>query len=109
MYDERKLLRALGLCARARKLIFGTPMICDAMKGQKKLFLVLSASDNSENTEKRLRDRCAYYGVPHAVLSADGETLAHALGKSARLAAVAVSDENMYRLVSGAMEEKTQS
>ncbi len=108
MRDEGKLLCALGLCARARKLIYGTPMICEAMKDKKKLFLVLSASDNSQNTEKRLRDRCAFYGIAHVTLETDGEALAHALGKSARLAAVAVSDENMYCLVSGAMEEKIQ-
>ena len=31
--NEKKLLGALGLCSRARKLIFGVPMICEAMRG----------------------------------------------------------------------------
>ena len=30
--DEKKFLSSLGLCARAGKVIFGVPMICEAMK-----------------------------------------------------------------------------
>ena len=47
-----KTLQALGLCAKARQLVLGTPMICDALKSKKKPYLVLCASDNSENTAK---------------------------------------------------------
>ncbi len=104
MRNEEKTLRALGLCARARKLIYGTPMVCEALKSKNKPRLVLCAKDNSENTAKRLHDRCAFYGVPVEVLQSDGATLAAALGKSGVLAAVAVSDENMCRLVSGTLE-----
>ena len=68
--------------------------------------MVLCAEDNSENTAKRLRDRCTFYGVPMMLLECDGEALAHALGKSGKLAAVAVSDENLCRLVRGTLEEK---
>ena len=32
MSENRELLGALGLCARAGKLIFGIPMICEALK-----------------------------------------------------------------------------
>ena len=91
---------ALGLCARARKLISGTPMICDALKaGKPKIYLVLSASDNAENTAKRISDRCAFYGARLTVLPVDGDTLARAIGKQSRVAAVAITDEHFYRLV----------
>jgi ribosomal protein L7Ae-like RNA K-turn-binding protein len=97
-----KTLRALGLCAKAGKLVIGTPLICEALKSNtKKPFLVLSSCDNGENTAKRLRDRCNYYGVPLVQLDADGETLSAAIGKNARVAAVAVTDENLCRLVKG--------
>ena len=52
------VLRALGLCAKAGKLVYGTPLICEALKAKKQVFLVVETSDNSENTQKRLRDRC---------------------------------------------------
>ena len=102
----KQTLAALGICAKAGRLIFGTPLICEALKGKQKPWAVLAASDNSSNTEKRLADRCAFYGVELLCLSADGEALAHAVGKSGRVAAVAVTDEQLCRLVRGKFEEE---
>ena len=101
--DEKGLLFALGLAARARALVFGVPQICEALaktkKGGKNPLLVIEASDTSDNTHKRISDRCQYYNVKHVRIAADTATLAHALGKSALLAAVAITDENLCRLV----------
>ena len=99
-------LSALGICAKAGKLISGTPLICEALKGKNKPQVVLAASDNSKNTEKRLADRCAFYGIKLLGLDADGETLAHAVGKSGRVAAVAVTDVQLCRLVCGKFESE---
>ena len=98
--NEKKLLGALGLCARARKLIFGVPMICDAMRNGGKNFpqLVFEASDTSENTHKKIADKTAYYKVRTVRLKCDGATLASALGKTSSLAAVAITDEQMCRM-----------
>ena len=99
--NEEKLLACLGLCARARKLIFGVPMICDAMRNGGKNFpqLVFEASDTSENTHKKIADKTAYYKVRTVRLKCDGATLASALGKTSSLAAVAISDIQMCRMV----------
>ncbi len=102
---DARVLQALGLCARARGLIIGTPMILEAMRGRNVPRLVLSAADNAQNTEKRLTDKCTYYGVRLAHLSCDGERLAAAIGKHRRVAAVAVSDEHLCRLVEKALNE----
>ncbi len=98
--DEKKLLSALGLCARAGKIIIGAPMVCDAMKnfGQKHPKIVFEAADTSENTHKRISDRCGYYKVRHIRLSCSGTALATAVGKSSSVAAVAVTDEQLCRL-----------
>ena len=96
---RESLLRALGLCAKARGLIFGVPMICDALAGKQPPYLVLSADDNAENSAKRLRDKCAFYSVRLAICDVSGEELAHAVGKTGHLAAVAVTDANLCRLV----------
>ena len=92
-------MRSLGLCAKAGCAIFGTPMICEALTGRRKPYLVLAAADNAENSAKRLRDRCAFYGVRLVICDANGTDLAHAVGKTGHLAAVAVTDENLCRLV----------
>ena len=98
--NEKKLLGSLGLCARAGKLIFGVPMICDAMRrgGVGTPRIVLEASDTSENTHKRLSDKCAFYGTRHVRLSADGDTLARTVGKSSAIAAVAIADAEFCNL-----------
>lgn len=108
MQNERsteKTLRALGLCAKARRLICGTPMICDALRGAKKPLLVISASDNADNTSKKLTDKCTFYGVRLVTIEADGDTLAASVGKKSRVAAVAVTDENLCRLVENTLEQ----
>lgn len=95
------LAGALGLCAKAGRLIHGTAMICDALRQArdgKTPLLVVAACDVSANTAKRLRDRCAFYGVPLFFAELGAEDLGRAVGKSP-LAAVGVTDENLAKLV----------
>ena len=100
--NEAALLTSLGLSAKAGALIFGVPQICEALSRKKREgsypLLVVEASDTSENTHKRISDRCGYYNVKHIRIGATTEELAHALGKSAMLAAVALTNENLCRL-----------
>ena len=97
----KRLLSSLGLCARAGKIIFGVPMICDALKktGDAKPALVIEASDTSEGTHKRIADKTAFYRVRTVRIDCDGATLALALGKTSSLAAVAIKDKEMCKLV----------
>ena len=98
---QDKLLSSLGLCARAGALVYGTPMVCEAMRAsdKKRPQLVLEAADTSDNTHKKLTDKCNYYHVRHVRLPHTGQTLAAALGKSSVLAAVAVCDESLCRML----------
>ena len=98
---EGHLLSSLGLCVRARRVIFGVPMICEAMRrgGKDAPRLVLEAADTSENTHKKITDKCAHYGVECIRLACGGAALAQALGKSAVLAAVAVTDDRMVAMI----------
>ena len=95
---EDKLLSTVGLCARARKLVTGTPMVCEAMRSRKPAVLaVLEASDTSDNTHHKLVSKCTYYQIPLYRLTADTARLAHAVGKTGSVAAVGVTDENFYK------------
>ena len=104
--SRQKLLSALGLCRKAGKLICGAPLICDALRSAKKPYAVIMAADNSENTQKKLRDKCTFYGVELLTPDLDGDALSGAIGKSGRMSAVAVTDENFCRLLKGALEKK---
>ena len=107
--QDRALLFALGLCAKAGKLIYGVPMICEALKKQKTVLAVFDAADNAPNSAKRLFDRCAFYGVELYTLHVGGETLSSAVGKSGRIAALAVTDENLCRLVLSKLPKNMQN
>ncbi len=94
-----KLLSTVGLCARARKLVVGTPMVCDALRdsGKNAPLAVLEASDTSANTHAKLLSKCTYYRTPLYRLAASTEELGHAIGKSGLVAAVAVTDTQLLR------------
>ena len=95
-----RILGALGLCSKAGKLIFGVPMIIEAMQKGKKIYLVLEAQDTSDNTHKKITDKCNFYGVKKVRLDIGSGEMSSAIGKSSALAAVAITDEGFYQMVS---------
>ena len=95
---EEKLLSTVGLCARARRLVMGTPMVCEALRDKRNpIIAVLEASDTSANTHKKLTDNCAFYGVPLYRIAADTSRLGRAVGKTGAVAAVGITDEGIVR------------
>ena len=90
--NSKKLLGLLGLAARAGKLVYGTPMVCEELKKGKKIYFVFEASGTSENTHKRISDRCKFYNVRLVELGLSTEEFAHLLGKSGELAVAALTD-----------------
>ena len=98
---ESKILSSLGLCAKAGKLVRGVPMICETLRksGKSKIYLVIEASDTSENTHKKLNDKCNFYKADKIRIDSDGEALASAVGKSGSIGAVAITDEGLSDMV----------
>jgi len=91
---EQRFLRFLGLARRAGKTVHGTPLICTALATKKPPYLVIMSLGASESTQKKLRNKCLFYKVPLVTTEADTEALAHAVGKTGAMAAVAVTDES---------------
>ncbi|MGN7470188.1 YlxQ family RNA-binding protein [Brevibacillus sp. SAFN-007a] len=90
----------LGIAMRARKIVTGEELVIAAIRnGQARL--VLLASDASDNTAKKVKDKCSYYGVS-CVTTGDRYSLGHAIGKDGRVT-VAVTDgklaESIQRLL----------
>jgi hypothetical protein len=116
MADEKNLLGLVGICKRAGKTIVGVPMICEHLQklSQKRSkaggveddvdIIVIEASDTSENTHKKISDKCIYYNVKHIRLDATSEILGKAVGKRAT-AAVAIADASFCRAILGRIEE----
>lgn len=83
-------LNLLGLAYRARRITLGEEAIIKEIQS-KNAKLVLIANDASENTKKKLQDKCQSYHVPYKIVG-NRDELSNAIGKQNRVA-VAVLDE----------------
>jgi|SRR5690625_809745 len=92
MSKQRKnnYLGILGLAFRARQCSTGEDTIIQDIQ-QNRAKLILIANDISETTKKKITDKCKTYHVPYMEVD-DRVTLAHAIGKSERVA-IAILDE----------------
>ena len=103
--ETERFLTFLGLCRRAGKTVHGTPLVCEALAKRKPPYLVLLSAGASAATAKKITDKCNFYGVEKIRLEFDGGTLGAAVGKSSTLAAVAITDEGFYKMVSKYFEK----
>lgn len=92
----------LGIAAKAGSVASGEFSTEKAVKDGK-AYLVIVASDASENTQKMFRNMTDFYQVPMYVYS-DKETLGHFIGKEFR-ASLAVKNEGLARSI----EDKLKS
>lgn len=106
MSGTDRLLGAIGLCKRAGKLICGVPLICTEMRKGGQISLVLAASDASDNTKKKLNDKCKFYGVRLEYLPYTADVLSDAVGKDAPIGAVAITDAQMVRVVEAHLQKQ---
>ncbi len=81
--QKDKVLSFIGLAARARKLVSGEELV---IKGIQKgsIFLVIIAEDASENTIKKVTDKCKFYDIPYKI-KFDRNDLGNAIGKYSRV------------------------
>lgn len=92
-----KVLSALGLAKRARKLVAGTQQVQDAVR-QSKALLVICASDISENSRKKLVNSCDFYST-ELVEYSDMNSISAALGEKKLITSVALTDNNFKILI----------
>lgn len=88
--------RLIGIAMKAGKIKSGGSM-CEQAVREGKAALVIVAQDASDNTIKRLRDKCRFYQTPFFLYS-DKESLGRVIGKEER-SAVAVLDEGLAKAI----------
>ena len=74
----------LGLAMRAGQLSFGEDGVRKAIASVAAALVLLDAGA-SDNTKKRMRDSCAYYGVP--LMETAAGRLGEAVGRPGRMSA----------------------
>lgn len=84
-----KVLSLLGLAKKAGKAVSGE-FSTEASVKSAKAFLVIVSQEASDNTKKKFRNMCAYYGVPFYICGTK-EELGRCIGQEFR-ASVAVTD-----------------
>ena len=95
----------LGMCARARKIIHGIPLIRKALRSASPPKLVLYSHTASQNSKKRITDKCIYYRVQSIEIPLGTDELARCTGKSGAVAAVGITDDGLARAVLGLIPE----
>lgn len=87
---QNQSMSLLGLANRARKIISGEQLVVKEIQGGKAKLVILS-KDASQNTTKKITDKCKSYHVPCTFVE-NRDILGQAIGKESRVV-VAVLDE----------------
>ena len=91
-----KILSNIGLCNRARGLVVGTDIVLDNVRAGK-VKLVFLATDTSLNTQKKVQDKCNYYGV-EVIKSYSSEELSLAIGKENKMV-IGITNESFLKIL----------
>ena len=89
-----KVLSTLGMCACARKISYGETLLKEIKN--KKVYFVIVASDASDNSKKRLIDKCNFYKCEYTVIL-DKESISKAIGRIDLVSAVGIKDFNLVK------------
>lgn len=100
--DNEAWMSLLGLATRARKTISGEGLVIKEIQ-KSKAKLVLISKDASENTMKKVQDKCSYYRIPYLFVESR-EKLGHAIGKEARVV-VALLDQGFATKIASLLDE----
>lgn len=85
MNSDEKKLQLLGLALRAGRLISGEELtIRSIQKNEAKLVIV--ASDASENTREKMKNKCQFYNVPISTEFTSDE-ISQSIGKNRSICA----------------------
>lgn len=89
MLNRQKQLNLLGLSTKAGKLVSGEEtVLADVKKQQVKLVIV--ATDCSDSTKKKMKDKCSFYKVPCIEQFTTAE-ISYSIGKKRSIVAFADS------------------
>ena len=100
----QKCLQLLGLASRARKIVTGEELVLTEVKS-KRAKIVFLASDASANTEKKMKDKCTYYGI-QVFRNFDRVALGTAIGKEARVSLAVLDGGFAKKMIQILQEDK---
>ena len=97
----------LGLCRRAGAVIIGTDLVTKALPSGK-VKLVIYAADSSQNTEKKITDKCRFYGVKCIKAAHSSDELSHAIGKLSSVCVIGITNDNFSNELFSLISKETR-
>ena len=94
--NRDKILNLIGLATRARLTSMGTDVVISSIQ-KKEAKIVFVASDASNETIKRVQDKCDYYKVI-CVKEFNTDELNNACGKN-NIKVISINDKGFYESV----------
>lgn len=101
---NRDWLNLLGIGLGSGHIITGEEMVVKAVQGGK-AYLVIIAEDISENTYKKVTDKCRFYNV-NCIQQGSSEEIGQAMGKSFRKV-VGITDPKFAKAVKNKIKLNT--
>lgn len=92
---RERVLNLLGLATKAGLLVSGEDIVIDAMR-KKKAKIVFLASDCSESTLEKFKNKCFYYKIELNTMFSS-EDLSRSIGKTRKI--IAVIDNGFYKSI----------
>lgn len=89
-----KVLNTLGICACARKISYGETLLKDIKN--KKVYFVVVATDASDNSKKKIIDKCKYYKCEYEIC-VEKSSLTKSIGRVDLVSAVGIKDFNLVK------------
>ena len=98
-----KALNTLGICKGAGKISYGETLLKDIKN--KKVYFVLIAKDASDNSKKKITDKCHFYKCAY-MIDLDKESITRAIGRVDVVSAVGIKDHNLIKKLKENLERE---
>ena len=100
---NKEILNFIGLMNRAGALTTGTELVLKGVRSGK-IKMVLIDTSVSENTLKKVTDKCKFYHVPYMSVNA-GVNLGDAIGNSSRKV-IGITDQKFVKALKGKLNQQ---
>ena len=89
-----KALNTIGLCKCANKISYGETLIKDIKNHS--VNLVVICIDTSDNSKKKIIDKCNYYNCEYVIAFTQNEII-HVIAREDPVSAVGIKDSNLTK------------
>ena len=101
-----KALNTIGICKCANKISYGETLIKDIKNHN--IDIVVICEDTSDNSKKKIIDKCSYYKCEYVVMFTQ-EEMKKIISRNDPVSAVGIKDSNLAKKFKENIERKGES